>query len=87
MQKTHPVFFICKRALANERKGRESMTDGSKMRRRRIEKLILVRLEKLLTDEDSTNADVFKAAALFCDHFREEWDVKDGGHVEVTFTE
>ena len=64
-----------------------SVKNGSKMRKRRIEKLILMRLEKLLMDETASNADVFKAAALFCDHFREEGDMPDSGHVEVTFTE
>lgn len=57
-----------------------------KQQRVRIEKLILSRLVTMLEDELTPNGDVFKAATLFCDHFRQEQDASNDT-VEVRFTE
>lgn len=53
--------------------------------RQRIEGLIMKRIMAMLEDENTGNGDVFKAIALFCEHFRDgEQKTQD---VEVRFVE
>lgn len=52
----------------------------------KIEGLILQRIIAMLEDEETPNGDVFKAAALFCEHFRDESE-KQAQDVEVKFVE
>ena len=62
------------------------MTRSQKQQRTRIEKLILARLIAMLEDDTTSNGDIFKAASLFCDHFRGE-DEAHPDTVEVRFTD
>ena len=63
------------------------MSSTTRQMRRRIEKQFLMRLARMLEDDATPNADVFKAAALFCDHFRDQPAAALPDTVEVRFTD
>lgn len=52
--------------------------------RQKIEGLIMKRIIAMLEDESTGNGDVFKAVAVFCEHFRDQ-DGQEDKHVEVVF--
>ena len=52
--------------------------------RQKIEGLIMKRIIAMLEDESTSNGDVFKAVAVFCEHFRSQ-DGQDDKQVEVVF--